>query len=470
MKKILFALILFFMFLSWSVTSDAESTAPPAEMTVYITVTDITDVNNPFNILVDRECVTFEWFSLLELPQTIIAEGSLTDSLATENVYTYLHAIIALHQAHFNAVPTKFYLDDDGDTTRFWGHIVASIMYQNGDDIYDKPQNVEIHNGDELNICLYNIGHTQAIATFNQSRTVAQRREPLQMQLLQHFESPEENQPIPNAYITNEKGEYIVNSDGEPVQTDENGYFYITFTELGEQRISVLPEINYYLDTEGSKTTIKIVEYRGLPENELIKVTEVFESNMAGQSISELQAVLLDFWATDYESHSTDNIILFSWDYYIDDMTNYVCNEYPIILMQEPEPMISYTPPFATVIVETQFVLDVNFATEIIDANTNLNEITMTAENADVLDSDAVGVVAKYDATNGCFLGLLKNNQDDIVTFNIDHTNSYEQSVRYTFQQDGTESKTIYKMLFWDSFDGARPLTRAFTGQFTNGY
>lgn len=334
MRKIISILTVITLVFALNVTTFAESEA----VTVNITVTDITDYTNPINILVPRRELTVSNFNLAEYGDT------MTGIVAIEGI-TYLHALVQLHKELYgnDAVKDNILLTSDGVTKIFMGRSVANVMYKNGKDIFALPQLVNIKDGDEIQVCLYDEGHSQAIATFNESLidNVAVG-ETVRLQLQQHYEFPRDRDAITGAEITDENGIYITDSNGDIITTDENGKFNISFDDAGSYTISAMPQINYYITDTGGGTKI-----------EWLPVTKI-------ETVEEQIFVEWTDAITDLKAHAeTENVIIFDWD----NIEN-INGHYETILVEkevttlepvervtadELTPMVTYTTPLITV-------------------------------------------------------------------------------------------------------------------------
>ena len=93
---------------------------------VFITVTDITDVNNPFNVLVPRTEITVSNCDITKYGEQF-AGVELLDSGVT-----YLHALLKLHENLYgvDGVGDYFKMDADKVTRVFMGKSVANVMYK----------------------------------------------------------------------------------------------------------------------------------------------------------------------------------------------------------------------------------------------------------------------------------------------------------------------------------------------------
>ncbi len=122
------AVYAFTLFVAVSVKADGE------KINVNITVTDITDVDNPFNVLVPRRSLTVEY-------KDLASYGSTFTGIEAVGGITYLHALASLHEELYgeNNVSEYLMLDNEGETHIFMGKSIDSIMYKNGDDIFTLP-------------------------------------------------------------------------------------------------------------------------------------------------------------------------------------------------------------------------------------------------------------------------------------------------------------------------------------------
>ena len=142
-------------------------------VTVYITVNDITDADNPLDTIYERQALTVSNFDMSQYGEEFTGIEILDSGV------TYLHVLIALHEQLYgkNNVADNLKIDSGGITRIFMGRSVGSIMYKNGNYIFALPQYVNVKNGDEVNICLYDEGYNQAIASFSQSYINAEEGE-----------------------------------------------------------------------------------------------------------------------------------------------------------------------------------------------------------------------------------------------------------------------------------------------------
>lgn len=454
----------------------------PEPISVYITVSDITDIDNPFNTPIERTRLDVEWIDLNDISNEIVGEGALNNcNLASGAKYTYLHAIIALHKMIYGTPNGRFYMNSEGITTYFLGKVGASIMYKNGDDIFDLPQNVEIHEGDELNVCLYDIGHTQAVATFDRAQVTVQRNETVHLQLQQHLETPEENQPISDSIITDENGIYLLDSLGRIIKTDSNGEVNISFSEGGFYRVSIMPEINYYMDTSGELTQIEVprrVERTSAPyiNGGMYNLLDPENPDFLDNSV--LQAIQLSVLRENGIVPSAPEIkatptFIFDWDedageLITDTWYETVIDTFPVLITDEPKPMITYTPPFANIYVDSAFTLNAELA---INKAEGYTTIYIDIKNSDTVEENGVMPsirVARYNqsgemvgwvegaSNNDSFtLPKIAGERTGCVAFQFD---SYPEDA-----DDDTINDNIYKVFCWKSLEGLEPLCPAIT-------
>ena len=304
-KKILSIILIMSIALcmvSW--TAKAEES-----ISVYITVTDITDHEEPFNVLVKRQPLTVSEFDISLYGDT------LTD-IQTIGDITYIHALIQLHINLYGAdsVGDYFMLTNKGETKYFMGRSVANVMYKNGEDIYTLPQNVIIKDGDEIQVCLYDEGHSQAIATFSKAKinNIAVN-EDVSMSLHQHYGHPRDNDPIPDAEIVDDKGRYIINNN-DIIKTDDDGKFSVSFDKPGEYIVSAMPEVNYYMTDTGGGSRI---EYVPQEVTKLVEVTYEDKSKKVGESVTKLSKES----AAAFTSDPNAQVIIFEWADYETSLT-----------------------------------------------------------------------------------------------------------------------------------------------------
>lgn len=316
------------------------------DITVNITVTDITDYTNPINILVERQELTVTEFNLGDFGDTI---KGIT---AIEGV-TYLHALIQLHRQLYgdDAVEDNILLTSDGVTKIFMGRAVANVMYKNGKDIFALPQLVNIKDGDEIQVCLYNEGHSQAIATFEESlidNIAVGENVPLKLE--QHYGFPRDRDPIPGVEITDENGIYITDENGDIITTDMQGDFNVSFDEPGTYTVSAMPQINYYISDTGGGSKI-----------EWVPVTKV-------ETVEE--DIFLEWTdaVNDFKKHTgCENVLIFDWDNpeNVNGSHETILVEKEVTTLEPVEvfttdelaPMVTYTTPLITINVTSDLVI-----------------------------------------------------------------------------------------------------------------
>ena len=321
---------------------------------VYITVTDITDYTNPFNVLVERHELKVSEFNLAEFGDT------MTGIECIEGV-TYLHALVQLHRNLYGDefVADNIMLNPDGHTKIFMGRSVANIMYKNGRDIFAFPQFINIKDGDEIQVCLYDEGHSQAVATFNEAiiRNVSPN-EKINLKLQQHYSFPRLRDPISGAEITMDDGEYLLDKRGNPIITNDDGSFEVSFKDEGTYTLSIMPTINYYMDDSGGGIKVEWIPQKVIKEVQYETTTE----------FSADQYVNTEIVSTD----TVDTMVLFVWgddDVIVADKTANGTFSYTEIETRLEEvtelvrvetvvpdlllPMVTYTTPFITIDVTT---------------------------------------------------------------------------------------------------------------------
>lgn len=222
---------------------------------IFITVTDITDVDNPFNIKVPRTEIEVTNMDITQYGERFEGVELL------DNGVTVFHAIAQLHENLYGVenVADKLKLDADGVIRVFMGDSVNSIVYKNGNDIFAYPQYVQVQNGDELNICLYNAGYSQAVASFDDNYIYASPGENVELSLYEYYGYPRDDNPIEGQELVDEYGIYVTDTEGNVITTDENGKADVILP-LGEHKLSIMPRIDYFLSEDGGETIIEWVE------------------------------------------------------------------------------------------------------------------------------------------------------------------------------------------------------------------
>lgn len=321
---------------------------------VYITVTDITDYTNPFNVLVERHKLSVSEFNLADFGDTMVGIECI------EGV-TYLHALVQLHRNLYgdNLVADNIMLNPDGHTKIFMGRSVANIMYKNGRDIFAFPQFINIKDGDEIQVCLYDEGHSQAVATFNEAiiRNVSPN-EKLNLKLQQHYSFPRIRDPITGAEITIGNGEYLLDKKGNPITTGDDGSFEVSFKDEGTYTLSIMPTINYYMDDSGGGIKVEWIPQKVIKEVQYEVITEFSADQYVNTSttmVDNADAMILFAWGDDdvivADKTSNGNFSYTEIETRLEEVTELVRVEtvIPDLLL----PMVTYTTPFITIDVTT---------------------------------------------------------------------------------------------------------------------
>lgn len=260
--KLLIVTMLITTLISFNVAADDSAADTPStisedtnqSVSVKITVSDITNSDDPFDVPIFRRDLMVSNFDVTQFGET------LSNVQTTEGI-TYLHALLQLHRELYgdDAVSHMFMLDSTGRNRIFMGRSVSSVLYKNNNYLYTTPQNIPLNDGDELYVCLYNANAQQSIAAFDKTKIVASTGEKISVTLSSHSEGEGFTQPIANSEITNEIGEYILDSDDNIVTTDSSGTATLSFDTEGTKVISMMPQLNYYMSTSGTTTTVQWV-------------------------------------------------------------------------------------------------------------------------------------------------------------------------------------------------------------------
>lgn len=432
MKKLLCVLLCAVMLFGLNSTCYAEETA----VNVFITVTDITDVDQPINTLVRRHKVNVEYSDLSK------QYGSSFTGIECIDGITYMHALVALHKELYGAegVTENLMLTPDGETHLFMGKSIDSIMYKNGEDIFSLPQNVPLHEGDEVNICLYNAGHPQKVATFD--RAVIENIAPgeqIYLSLYEHYESPRNKNPIEGAEITDENGIYILDDNGNIITTDIEGAFSVKFDNIGDYQVSIMPQIDYYYDKNGGTT---IIEY--VPKEVIKKVPKGYWFTYPDFSESEWVGELVDAYNKDYPDEPLQgNILAFEWvdneediTYpFYDEETTTILEKVEIFMPGEATQHIEYTPPYCVVEVTDKLIVD--------------NVQLYTDE-----EKDTIHLVLKNADYNAGQVICAAYNGDTYIGMQTKDIRAREV---FVFDKGATR----YKVMFWESLESLKPLTNA---------
>lgn len=359
MKKLIAMLMsLVMIFMSYPIMVSADD-----EIEVYITVSDITDYTQPINILVERHKMKVSYFNLAEY-------GDTMNGIQCIEGITYLHALTQLHRNLYGeeGVKDNLLLTTDGVTKIFMGRSVANVMYKNGKDIFSLPQLVNISDGDEIQVCLYDEGHSQAIATFREARIddIA-IGENVTLKLEQHYGFPRDRDPISEAEITDETGQYITDENGDIITTDDNGEFTLNYSESGQYTISAMPIINYYMSDTGGGIKVEWVPQTVLKEVECITYTKNADTDPEGKALYDVvygddeNGAIIIF---DWDGKHTEPFITISKDIETAEKTVIGYEEVTELVKVETvvpdslEPMITYTTPLVVLNVTDDLIFD----------------------------------------------------------------------------------------------------------------
>ena len=348
---------------------------------VYITVSDITDYTQPINILVPRREITVSNFNLADFGDT------MTGIECVEGI-TYLHALTQLHRELYgdNLVSQNLLLTTDGVTKIFMGNSVANVMYKNGKDIFSLPQLVNIVDGDEIQVCLYDEGHSQAIATFREARIDnVSPGENVELTLQRHYGFPRDRDAIYGAEITDENGIYYTDEYGNIITTGENGDFTINFSDVGTHTISAMPTINYYMSDTGGGIKIEWVPQIVKKEIECITYTKNSNTDPTGKALYNAvfgdekdNTIILFDWN---ENRHTEPFMIISKDIETAEKTVIGYEEVTELVKVETvvpdnlEPMITYTTPLVVVNVTDDLILE-----DVYLIGNNLKVVTKNSE------------------------------------------------------------------------------------------
>lgn len=457
LKKVLISIIsLLLIVLQFPFTAvKAEYEYDTQSATVYITVTDITDVDNPLNILVEREELTVTNFDIAQFGEQY--EGiEILDSGVT-----YLHALMALHEQHFGAggVADNFKMDEDNITRIFWGKSVASIMYKNGNYIFAYPNYVTLKDGDEINICLYNEGYSQAVASFDKAYVYASPGEEINLSLFEHYEYPRQRNPIESAEIIDESLLYILDENHNIIKADENGNFNLKFDELGEHKVTIMPTYGYYLSNSGGTTIVwwesELVEKE---VEHLITVENVTENLYPGdEKFTEIvskfgngiyaPAVVFE-WGDSENPTPTATVDLtpggMTYNYDRTEIT--VTTEWVEELVRkeqwisgEPTLMVNHTTPWVII----------NVSDELLFTSTKVenNKVSTRLKNSENYSGEIMCAAYTYEGDVLRLKHMQKQPIKDYVSFSFDKNQNYD----------------VFKLFAWDSLGNMTPLVEAHT-------
>lgn len=434
MKKFLCVILFAVMLFAVIPTTYAEETA----VNVFITVTDITDVDQPINTLVARRELAVEYSDLAEEYGGTFAEIESVEGI------TYMHALVSLHKELYGAegVTENLMLTSNGETHLFMGKSIDSIMYKNGEDIFSLPQNVPLHEGDEVNICLYNAGHPQKVATFGDAVIKGiSPGEAIELSLYEHYESPLSRNPIEGAEITDENGIYILDEDGNIVTTDTEGTFSVSFENTGEYQVSIMPQIDYFYDKNGGTT---ITEY--IPQEVVKKVSKGHWFTYPDFSESEWVEELVEAYNNDYpDKPIAESVLAFEWVDNEDEMTYPFYDEITTtelvkvetFIPGEPTQQIAYTPPYCIVEVTKRLIVDNVY----VGKGDIYDNVYLSLKNAEYNSGQII--CAAYNGNT--FIEMQKKEISDNAVFCFG------------------KGATRYKVMLWDSIESMKPLTAAKT-------
>ena len=309
MKKRLSACMLCIMLLFVCVMPTMAYEYNSDSVTVYVTVNDITDIDNPINTVVERTELTVSNFDISAYGEDFCGIPILDSGV------TYLHVLVKLHEVLYGAeaVSENFKIDSDGYTRIFMGRSVGSIMYKNGDYIFALPQYINVHNGDEVNICLYDEGYNQAIASFDKSFVDVSVGESLDLNIFKHHWYPEYAEAVEGAYIVDENGDFVLDENYQFVISDENGDFSLTFNEEGFYRLTVLPTVGYYMSQKGGNWVIWWEEIEKIREVEKQRAVSQSGTYIDSDSLSATTATGKAVNAIKALNEAT-SIDIVSWD------------------------------------------------------------------------------------------------------------------------------------------------------------
>lgn len=396
---------------------------------VYITVTDITDMSQPFNTLYPRSKLTVSDFDISQF-------GSTLGSINTIDGVTYMHALVQLHRETYGDkdVASKIAITTEGETKIFMGKSIESIMYKNGDSILELPQNIPLSDGDEINICIYNKGQNQGIATFDKSKLVVSRDENIPMSLWQHYGFPRDRDPIKGAEIVDGNGEYITN-EGNIIKTDNRGQFSLKFDSTGTKIVSVMPKYNYYLSFSDTVESWRyelqkvLVGYNYDLSQECPNDGVAVDSVEKIELLTELEKALeeqVDAW---FYWGSKEDTNLWKVPVYEEQLV-----AIPIYTTGASKIAASYTTPFAVIEVTDDLIIK--------SAEINGSSITVKLMNSSLYDG--VFICAAYD-----FDG------EEYILRDTRMIYDFIESTTFSFP----ETHDRYTIMCWESLETLKPLT-----------
>lgn len=473
---LLLALVVSLLFTTSYVRAEEGSGGLLSEsVEVYITVSDITDYTNPMNVLVPRQKLTVTEFDMTPY-------GATLEDINTIEGVTYMHAIVQLHlDLYGEDIGEKLLLSDDGVTRYFMGRQTANVMYKNGNDIFELPQNVSIEDGDEIQVCLYNSNYSQGIATFSDAIYTGYAGKSVDISLFEHFDSPRNRQAMSGAEIVNQNGLYYTDSEGNIITTDKDGSFDITFDKPGTYVISAMPQINYYMEPgDGTYKTVydKVTTITPIQEEEQWVVgkqpttvtaeeAEAFDKAMDYGMRDGDTAFTVLFWWEDNIAEGVDTDYATYW-HYDKDTQSYVVSGYEPLyetrysvtykeettLVERKElatdemlPAVGYTLPFCVVNVTGDFLAE---APEVWFSSSDASQDTFTATlyNSNMLTENAVCWAAAYNAEGR----MLQCKSQKIQGLD---------EVTFTFEKGAD----VYKLFFWDGENQMIPVVEALSSE-----
>ncbi len=439
---------------------------------VHITVSDITDYTNPLDVVVPRTQLRVSAFDLSKY-------GTTLENLNTVSGITYLHALVQLHINLYgeDKVGDNLLLDDTGVTRYFMGRSVANVMYKNGNEIYDLPQDINIEEGDEIQVCLYNRSYSQGIATFSTATVDADVDMPVNLKLYEHFESPRDRQPLDGAEIIDSSGLYILDDSGNIVETSKDGSFTVKFSDPGTYYIAAMPEINYYMEpSDGGTTTVwetvtsviteQVTKYKLTGKKAVTSNKEIQDSIYNG-TISPNFAIVYTW--EDYDENlipddkdvgtyyltknSDGTVSLEGYDPVVQESyeTQYITKT-ELVEKEVPSedkllPAVTYTIPFCVVNVTADFSADEPSSFFLQDSDYDAFDIVL--HNSQKLDPNSCVAVAAY--TNNKLINIDVREKEEVIG---------KTALHFSF---GKGADT-YKVFFWDGIDSMKPIYRSFKG------
>lgn len=424
-----FKIILIFAFALSLAFGNVQTFAEEKGINVYITVTDITDENEPFCYLVPRRSIRVENFDISSFGSTLAQVNTIKDT-------SYMHALVQLHRILYGDanVSSKLAVTEAGETKYFMGRSVESIMYKNGNSILSLPQNVKISEGDEINICLYNAGHQQGIASFNEAYVKAELNQKINLRLYEHYGYPLVSSPIENAEIINSDGTYAEN-DGGIIKTDKKGEFSLSFSKAGLNIISAMPKYNHYMSESSVGTTEWVLE----------KVLVGYNKRIAAEKPSGNYAASETTLEKAKEELKGAGYVVVAWDGEADlsvwdDLDSPVYEEKlvekEVTSQGATKPAFSHTTPVV--------VIDVTDGLWIKEVTADESGVTVKLGNASLFSGKLM--CAAYDRT-----------EDGKDVYSEMKTVSICENMTFLFDKQYPK----YKIMCWQSLESLKPLTEA---------